>query len=262
MNQPTNMTEFNYSIPMLKKGFDMVELLTHYPEGVSMLEIAQVLQLSKTTVYRVLGSLQQMGYVTKNEVTARYYLTKKLLCLSLKALGEENIVEIALPIMQALRDEIKESVMLGVLIENRVMLLAHVIGSHSFTFLLRSGNTFNLHSSAPGKVLVAFAKEKEYQDLLLNSIEYTRYNDRTITSREEMLKEIDKIRTEGYAVDAEEEMRGVHCVSTPVFNQFGVVVAALWTSGPSGRLLEENFPATAQKLKEASALISSKLGYC
>ena len=76
MNQPTNTTEFNYSIPMLKKGFDMVELLTHYPEGVSMLEIAQVLQLSKTTVYRVLGSLQQMGYVTKNEVTARYYLTK------------------------------------------------------------------------------------------------------------------------------------------------------------------------------------------
>ena len=155
----------------------------------SLLDATQILQLSKTTVYRVLGSLQEMGYITKNEATARYYLTKKLLCLGLKALGEANMVEISLPIMQTLRDEIKESIMLGVLIENRVMLLEQAIGSHSFTFFLRSGNTFNLHSSAPGKVFLAYTKNKESQSLLLDSIEYKIYNDRTIASRDEMLKD-------------------------------------------------------------------------
>lgn len=261
MIQSNNTTEFNYSIPMLKKSFDMLDLLTRYPEGVTLLEATHILQLSKTTVYRVIGSLQEMGYISKNETTARYYLTKKLLCMGLKALGEANIVEISLPVMQALRDDIKESIMLGVLIDNKVMLLEQAIGSHSFTFFLRSGNTFNLHASAPGKILVAYTKNKESQDLLLDSIEYTVYNERTISSRDEMQKEIDKILSIGYAVDLEEEMNGVHCVSTPVFNQFGMVVAALWTSGPSGRLKKEHFPEVAKKLHEASAQISFKLGY-
>lgn len=56
-----------------------------------MLEITQAMGLSKITVYRLLGSLQQMGYVSKNETNARYHLTKKLLCLGLKALGEANL---------------------------------------------------------------------------------------------------------------------------------------------------------------------------
>ena len=173
MNGENNSAaEFNYAIPMLKKGFDMLEIMTHYPEGITMLEITQAMGLSKTTVYRLLGSLQQMGYVSKNETNARYHLTKKLLCLGLKALGEANLVELSLPVMQALRDEIKESVMLGILMNNRVVLLEQVIGSHNFTFLLRSGNSFNLHSSAPGKIFLAYTKNKILQEQLLDSIDF------------------------------------------------------------------------------------------
>lgn len=262
MNGENNSAaEFNYAIPMLKKGFDMLEIMTHYPEGITMLEITQSMGLSKTTVYRLLGSLQQMGYVSKNETNARYHLTKKLLCLGLKALGEANLVELSLPVMQALRDEIKESVMLGILMNNRVVLLEQVIGSHNFTFLLRSGNSFNLHSSAPGKIFLAYTKNKILQEQLLDSIDFQVYNERTIASKEAMLREIEEVRSLGYALDQEEEMAGVHCVATPIFNQFGMLIAALWTSGPSGRLRKEDFPEVARKLQEASDLISLKLGY-
>lgn len=262
MNGENNSAaEFNYAIPMLKKGFDMLEIMTHYPEGITMLEITQTMGLSKTTVYRLLGSLQQMGYVSKNETNARYHLTKKLLGLGLKALGEANLVELSLPVMQALRDEIKESVMLGILMNNRVVLLEQVIGSHNFTFLLRSGNNFNLHSSAPGKIFLAYTRNKILQEQLLDSIDFQVYNERTIASKEAMLREIEEVRSLGYALDQEEEMAGVHCVATPIFNQFGMLIAALWTSGPSGRLRKEDFPEVARKLQEASDLISLKLGY-
>ena len=239
----------------------MLELMTLYPEGISMLDIVQAMGLSKSTVYRLLGSLQQMGYVSKNESNARYYLTKKLLSLGLKALGESNLVEMSLPVMQSLRDDIKESVMLGTLMNNRVVLLEQVIGSHNFTFLLRSGNSFNLHSSAPGKIFVAYTRNEFLQNQLLDSIEYKVYNERTIASREEMLQEAEKVRSLGYAVDQEEEMDGVHCVATPIFNQFGILIASLWTSGPSGRLRKEDFPQVARRLQEASSQISAKLGY-
>lgn len=262
MNGENNSAaEFNYAIPMLKKGFDMLEIMTHYPEGITMLEITQAMGLSKTTVNRLLGSLQQMGYVSKNETNARYHLTKKLLGLGLKALGEANLVELSLPVMQALRDEIKESVMLGILMNNRVVLLEQVIGSHNFTFLLRSGNSFNLHSSVPGKIFLAYTKNKILQEQLLDSIDFQVYNERTIASKDAMLQEIEEVRSLGYALDQEEEMAGVHCVATPIFNQFGMLIAALWTSGPSGRLRKEDFPEVARKLQEASDLISLKLGY-
>ena len=252
---------FNYVIPMLKKGFDILEFITRYPDGITMLNIAEEMNLSKSTVYRLLGSLQQMGYISKNELTARYSLTKKLLNLGLKALGESNIVELSLPIMQALRDDIKESVMLGVLMNNRVVLLQQVIGSHSFTFLLRSGNSFNLHSSAPGKIFLAYTEEAGQRRQLLDSIDYKIYNERTISSEEEMKEEIKKVCEAGYALDVEEEMDGVHCVATPIFNQSGTMIATLWTSGPSGRLKTSMFPEIARKLKQASLQISMKLGY-
>ncbi len=262
MNDENSSTsEFSYVIPMLKKGFDMLEVMTLYPEGISMLDIAHEMNLSKSTVYRLLGSFQQMGYISKNETNARYYLTKKLLGLGLKALGEANLVELSLPVMQSLRDEIKESVMIGTLMNNRIVLLEQVIGSHNFTFLLRSGNNFNLHSSAPGKIFLAYTKNEQIQNQLLDSIDFKRYNERTITSREDMLQEIDRVRSLGYAVDQEEEMDGVHCVATPIFNQFGILIATLWTSGPSGRLKKSDFPQVARRLQEASRLISAKLGY-
>ena len=149
-----NTTEINngtkYTIPMLEKSFELIEFLSNYPKGISMQDMIVQLNQPKTSVYRLLNSLMQMGYIGKNEETSRYYLSKKMLRIGLAALGESNIVVRALPHMQNLRDTIRESIMLGVLMHNRVVLLEQVLGSHNFTFLLRPGTSFNLHTSAPG----------------------------------------------------------------------------------------------------------------
>ena len=112
-----------YTIPMLEKGFELLEYLAHFPQGVSMQDIITQLCQPKTSVYRLLTSLMQMGYICKNEEAACYFLSKKLLRLGLAALGESNIVEQSLPQMRTLRDSIRESIMLGVFMHNRVVLL-------------------------------------------------------------------------------------------------------------------------------------------
>lgn len=259
MSNKEQSTENRYKIPMLEKGFEMLELLARFPAGITMQELIEKLNQPKTSVYRLLLSLTQMGYVCKDEENYRYYLSRKLLRLGLAALGESNIVELALPQMRLLRDSIRESVMLGVLMHNRVVLLEQVLGSHSFTFLLRPGGNFDLHSSAPGKLFLAYASASE-QEELLQSIDYIRYNKNTITSKEEMLKEIANVQEQGYATDLEEGMDGVHCVAAPVFNQFGNIIAVLWTSGPSGRMQQKDFPVIAESLKQAAERISSSCG--
>lgn len=253
-------TDSKYTIPILQKGFEILELLTRFPNGLPMQEIINTLQIPKTTVFRLLNSLTEWGYLSKNRETQHFFLSKKLLKIGLAALGETNIVEQSLPPMRSLRDRIKESVMLGIFMENKVVLLEQVLGSHNFTFLLRPGTSFCLHASAPGKIFLAHLTGEE-QEAALQSVCYTAYNAHTITSEKQMLAELEQICQTGYAADCEEEMAGVHCIAAPVFNQFGGVAATIWTSGPSGRLTEAQFPETANELIKTADLISQNLGY-
>lgn len=250
----------NYQVPMLEKGFELIECIANLPKGVTMQKLVDILTISKTTVYRLLTSLTHMGYIYKNEETGEYFLSKKILKLGLSALGESNIVEQSLPLMRLLRDKIKESVMLGVFMNKKVVMLEQVNGSHAFTFLLQPGTEIELHSTAPGKLFLAHAS-KEEQSALLNTIEYTRYNENTISSAEDMKIEIAKILELGHAVDLEEETTGVHCVAAPIFNQFGSITAVVWTSGPSGRLTRKEINVVKDDIIRTANQISLNLGF-
>lgn len=255
-----SIQENKYSIPMLEKAFELIELLSKSTHGFTMSEIIQILNQPKTSVYRLLNSLTEMGYISKSEENSHYFLSKKLLKIGLGAVGDSNLIEYAIPFMQKLRNCIKESIMLGVLIEDKVVLLEQVLGSYNFAFILRPGTKFNLHSSAPGKLFLSFTNEID-RDYLLKSIEYKVYNKNTISNYEQMKKEIKVILKQGYSLDIEEEMTGVNCVAAPIFNNSGKVIAAIWTSGPSGRLTKEIFAEIAKEIIKTANKISTNLGY-
>lgn len=185
-----------YNIPMLEKSFELLEFLVNYPSGLTMQELVNLLDTPKTTIYRLLSSMQGMGYLTKDADTQRFSLSKRFLKLGLAALGESNIVEQSLAPMRALRDTIKESVMLGVFMENRIVLLEQVLGSHNFTFLLRPGTSFCLHASAPGKIFLAYLSDEE-REKAMQTIQYTVFNKHTIADETQMRKEINRIRKMG-----------------------------------------------------------------
>lgn len=237
-----------------------MNLLSGYPSGLTMQEMLGRICVPKTTLFRLLNSLCEMDYLMKNEESGRYFLSRQLLRIGLAALGESNMVELALPPMRRLRDRIKESVMLGVFMDNRVVLLEQVLGTHNFTFLLRPGTQFCLHASAPGKLFLAYLRDPE-QKAILDALELPGFNEHTITDRMELQEELDRIRQRGYATDLEEEMYGIHCLAAPIFNQFGQITATIWTSGPSGRLTQKELGFVAEEVKRTARAISASLGY-
>lgn len=261
MNQEAqkNYISGKYSIPILIKCFEVMEFLSDYPNGLTMQQIVNKLDIPKTTLHRLLSSMVELGYLCKND-TQHFFLSKKLLKLGLAALGEANLVEQSLPHMKKLRGMVKECVMLGVLMDDHVVLLEQIIGSHSFSFLLRPGTSFALNTSAPGKLFLAYSKETE-RERLLKTIEYIKHNNNTIIDESHLIEHIKGVREQGYSVDIEEEIAGIHCVAAPIFNQFGDITATIWTSGPSGRLKVSMLESTACELKKAAAAISSNLGY-
>lgn len=249
-----------YLVPILHKGFELMEYLGRWPGGRTLSQALADLDFPKTTLHRLLAGLAEDGYVCLDPETGRYTLSRRLLRLGLAALGEAGLAEYALQPMRALRDRVRESVMLGVFMDNRVVLLEQVLGSHDFTFMLKPGTDFCLHASAPGKLFLAFMPGGE-RDAALETVDYRIFTPNTVGSRKALEAELDVIRRQGYATDAEEGMDGVNCVAAPVFNSFGEIAAVVWTSGPSGRLTRDGFAEAAVHVMGAADAVSARLGF-
>ena len=242
--QSLEKTDDNYKVPNLEKGIAVIEYLSSRSEGETLQAIKVALDISQTTAYRILNTLVRLDYLSFDEDTKRYKLTRKLLTLGFRSLNEHNLLETVLPHLRDLRDRVKETACFGVLGDEKGIFIEQARGDHAFCFVLSPGKPFELHCSAPGKAIMAY-----------------RYNSRTITSREVYLEELEKVYQQGYALDNEEELSGVICVGAPVLNYTGYPCGSIWISGPKDRLTEEQLRSTVQIVKEIAGQISAELGY-
>ena len=252
--------EENYKVPNLEKGIAVLEYLSMNSAGKTLQEIKSALDISQTTAYRILNTLARLEYLYFNSTTKRYKLSRKLLTLGFKALNEHNLLETVLPHLRDLRDRVKETACFGVLGDEKGIFIEQAQGHHTFRFVLSPGKPFELHCSAPGKAIMAYLPNT-VRERYLSYMTFARYNERTISSREAYLEELEKVQRLGYAIDNEEEMNGVICVGAPIFNYTGYPCGAIWISGPKDRLPEEVIKDSVKTIKEIAGRISVELGF-
>ncbi|MDR0749139.1 MAG: IclR family transcriptional regulator [Tannerellaceae bacterium] len=250
----------NYKAPNLEKGIAVLEYLSLHSLGETLQEIKTALDISQTTAYRILNTLVRLDYLQYNEDSKRYKLSRKLLTLGFRVLNEHNLLETVLPRLRDLRDVVKETVCFGVLGSKKGIFIEQAQGHHTFRFVLSPGKPFELHCSAPGKAIMAYLPNT-VRNRYLSYMEFPRFNVRTITSKETYLKELEKVRLYGYALDNEEELSGVICVGAPVFNYTGYPCGAIWISGPKDRLTKEVIKTSAKQIMEITTMVSVELGY-
>lgn len=249
-----------YHIPILEKGMQVIELIAHNEKGLTVQEMVNALSHSKTSIYRIVCSLEEMGYLRKNQETNSFSITKKLFRIGLSSLGTTTIIEHAYEPMRRLRDSLRETVVLGTLMGTKIVILEQVIGSHHFSFILKPGVGVCLHASAPGKAMMAYVSEEERTEIL-KKIDFIPYTENTITNTADYLKELEKVRTFGCGIDMGEELTGVRCIGAPVFNQAGKVAAAIWITGPAERLSNEALKDYSKIVVASANEISEKMGF-
>ncbi len=249
-----------YHVPNLERALDILELLAKHPAGLTVADITKELQISRNSVFRITATLIDHEYLLRDEETKSFLLSQKLLSMGYSALGEETLIEKSLEIMRTLRDRFGETVPLGVLHGNEGVVVEEVPGIHPFRFVLTPGKPFHLHTSAPGKAMVAFLQEEE-REALIKRIEYRRFNKKTISNLNDYRKKLDEVRKKGYAIDFAEEVEGMHCVAAPIFNRRGYPIAAIWVTGPSFRVQAQNFECIGKEVKKCAGMISRSLGY-
>ena len=163
-----------------------------------MIEIAGYLEIPNNSVYRITSTLVSHKYLIRNDQSKRFRLSRKFLALGYASINEKNVVEMSVDIMRQLRDEVKETVLLATFLGDAMVVLEQVPSTHPFKFMLDAGSRVLLHTSAPGKALLAFLPESEQKDIL-SRLKLTRFNDHTITRKPQFKKELQQISKHGYA---------------------------------------------------------------
>ncbi|MSU72682.1 MAG: IclR family transcriptional regulator [Opitutus sp.] len=260
MKPPETREAENSQVPALDRTLDILELLAAHPDGMRMREIAERLQLPANSVFRITATLEDRGYLLREGDDMRYRLSRKLLSLGYAAIGEDKLVEHSLDVMQSLRDDTHETVLIGVRADLQGIVLEQVAATQPIKFLVDPGTHFPLHTSAPGKVFVAFLLPVE-QAALLKRLRFPRFNARTLDSREKFEAELAKVFAQGYAIDRAEEIDGLHCVGAPIFNHRGYPIASIWATGPSFRFPESAFERMGKLVAAAAEKISRRFGY-
>lgn len=249
-----------YHIPNLKRALEVFEVLAKNTDGISLSDIARTTGYSKNSIFRILCTLEDCGYVVKNKDQRKIRMSRKLAALGYAAFGESNIVERSMDVIRKMRDDLAETSMLGTLLEEDCVLLEQAPGRHPFKFLGEVGMRINITASAPGKAMFAYLPKDEL-DRRVAHIKFKKYNDKTITDKKSFLSELENVRKCGYAVDNGEEIKGVNCIGAPVFDAHGYPIAAIWITGPRERIEEKDFQAIGTKIRGYADTISARLGY-
>jgi len=240
--------------------FAVLEALSQQPKvGLPLEEVTQICGLPKTTVYRLLYSMQKLGYVEQDPVTTLYSLAGKFFEMGANALPYQRLTVIAKPLMQTLLLSFGESVNLAVPKGGGAIYIAVLESPKPHRVAASVGGFSFLHSTSVGKAIAAYLPDED-RERQLNRHGLPPLTSTTITSRQRFDEELSRVRSEGVALDNEENAPGIICVGGPIFASAKQPIAALSVSGPSIRM-SQNLPAIQTAVREAVRRISTLLGW-
>lgn len=223
-------------------------------------EISQHTGFTKSTVSRLLSTLEKHGCVTKTESPGKYQLGYRVYLWGIISARQNNLSAITRPVMEKLRDQSGEEVALYVLEGTRRVCIMRVESVHEIAKVGPVGTYYPLHAGASGKVLLAYLPEDQRQ-AILGKGHLEKYTSLTITDTKKLEKELKAIRKKGYAVSRGEREPDAFSVTAPIWDASGRVIASISISGPNFRLTENQLKKNIQEILAASKEISKKLGY-
>ena len=249
----------NNHIEAIARTLRVLEAFDGKPH-VSLNELAGRVPIVKSSIYRILFTLQQSGYVSKTE-SGKYCITPRFGRLAgVQSTPGNELSSIALPFMAALLRRYQETVNLGVLDGDEVLYIRVLESPHAFRLAAHAGLRSPLHSTALGKALLCRMALPEIERILKGKT-LRRQTTRTICDRATFMKEMDRVRKRRYSIDNGEDSDGAKCFGGAILSSEGKAVAAMSISGPASRMDRIPERDIGMSLVGACQDISTLLGY-
>ena len=232
-----------------------------YNKEMGTVEVSHKLGLNKATASRILQTLTKHGFLTQNRETKKFGIGNTVLQLARAANQsvKADLIPIAKPFIDALREELKETVTLEVRSGKSIFMGYIAEGPQLLALAGNIGERVPAHAAAGAKAIVAFSSSKLRRELLGDELK--RFTKNTLTDHDAFAREVDKIRKEGIAFDLEEVIEGTYAIAAPVFNHEVEPVAAVIVAAPRQRIMLRSNSRMAKALRETAKKISVCLHY-
>jgi len=244
--------------PGVERALEILEQLGRSPAGLTLSELSAQLGFPKNAVFRITNTLRARGYLARDEKTLKFRLTEKLLRVSQPRVERKGLIEVSMDAMRELRDEVRETVQIGRRFGDEGVILEQVEGLYPLRISVDAGLRFPLHNNAPGKLLLAFLPDPQRASTI-KRLALVASTPRTITDRQELARECDRIREQGYSADYAEADEGIHCLAAAVTGPQSDTIATLWISAPSRRMPRASFAELSIPVRRAAERISARL---
>lgn len=222
-------------------------------------EIAAELGVHKSTVFRLLATLESRGLVEQHGERGSYRLGYGVVQLAAGATKADDLSLLSRPICRRLAEVVRETVNVAVHDGTAIVSIDQVLGSPTITTHNWVGQRAPMHATTAGKVFMAHMDPEQLDDLLAEPLEA--YTPHTVVDPAALRRELALVRERGYATTMEENEIGLVAVGAPIRTLDGRVIAAVTASGPTFRISPENLPELAEHVLAAAAEISQRHGY-
>lgn len=221
---------------VLIKADHILNFLSSCDQPQRLNEIALTTEISKSTVLKILDTLSSINYVYKDPDTKKFSLGPALVKFGNQSINQMEIKEIAQPYLEKLAESTTETVNLGVLNQNSITFITKIESTNPVALYSRIGRSIPAYCSAMGKAILAEKSDEEIADYLLYN-KLIKKTDKTITSKEAFIEDLQNVRERGYAFDNEEHEAEVFCVGASI-SLGGKNYGAISVSVPNYRMTE------------------------
>ncbi|MED3553288.1 IclR family transcriptional regulator [Cytobacillus praedii] len=247
-------------VKSVSRALDIIKLISWKKDGLGVTEIANQMDINKSSVYRILSTLVQYGYVEQDKGTERYKLGYQFLEVSSRLLESLDIRTEAKPFLQELEKETNEVIHLVVYDQGEVVYIEKLDGNEALRMHSKVGKRAPMHCTSVGKAILAYLPADSVQEILERK-GLPVHTVKTITDKNVLAEELAEVKKKGIALDLEENENGITCIAVPIFDHLGKVAAAVSISGPTIRMNETRLVELQPRMIEIGKQISARLGF-
>ena len=239
------------------KATIVLNKLGQYPQGVTVTELAQQVQMSRPTTFRLLYSLEQTGFVERYD--NKYQLGWKIARLGRLADPHRGVVALIQSIIQELADQLNELISYAVVNgDSDFDIVLEASGARWYALQAGIKQDFPLHASVTGKIVLAALSDEQVQTLLPEKLPAVA--SRTITDRAEFIRHLQQIRIQEFAIIDDELEDGLFAVGVGIYDKSGRLIGVLGAAGPKQRILSQSLMYIVNILQKTAQEILVKLG--
>jgi IclR family acetate operon transcriptional repressor len=246
-------------VQSLVRALRLLQEVADAGDGITLTEVANRVGLPVSSAHRLLSTLQLEGFVRFDGERTLWFVGVKAFTVGNAFLRARDLVQVARPYMRGLMEQCDETINLAVEDGGQIIYLAQIECRQMMRALASPGARVPMHSSAVGKVLLAYMNPA-VKNAMLDRMKLERFTANTITGRERFARGLAEIRAQGYGFDDEEHAIGLRCVAAPIFNEAREAIAGISLSGPAARVTDKRFGELASLVQRTARVITREFG--